>query len=168
MRIVTLIFPLSLLTACSAKGNYPSLSPRPIEQAAKGMLAEIPVAPQAIAPSDPKTVTQIAAFVDQANIGHRAFGSALADAQSTITKNAGAKNGTDGWIANQVALSRVEVSRGPIKDAQAGLDALRNAFIMHGPSADQQQLDKAVADVQALATVQRDRFDALEGAVNAP
>lgn len=167
-KSVLLLFPLLLVTACSVKGDYPSLSPRPIEQSSKQMLAEAPIAPQMIAPSDPKIVTQIAAFLDQAVAGHKAFESALADAQSEINKHPGAKNGTDGWIANQVSLSRVEVARGPIKDALAGLDEVRNTLIAGGPSADQPALDGALARVQALAKAERDSYDALEAAVGLP
>ena len=168
MKSVTTLFPLLLVTACSVKGDYPSLSPRPIEQASKQMLAEAPVAPQMIAPSDPKIVTRIAAFRDQAVAGHKAFESALADAQSEISKHPGAKNGTDGWIANQVSLSRVEVARGPIKDALAGLDEVRNTLIAGGPSADQPVLEMTLAQVQGSAKVERDSYDALEAEVSLP
>lgn len=139
-----------ILSGCAGAGagDYPSLARRPVEQR-----VEMPP-PPAVAPvPEPVSATlaqAIAALARDADSGENAFRAALADERARAVAGRDAPTGTEGWAVAQLALSRIDVARGPTLMALAELDRLALARADAGD----------VAGAQALAA-QRDRVAAL-------
>jgi len=161
-RLALLLAPLASVAGCAPPGPYPSLAPRPIEQALAATDVEQPARPLA---DDPALPGRIAALTGQARHGGTAFEAALAAARAAVGK-AGAA-GSDGWIQAQQALSRAEAARETTLRALADLDALAPAQANARPlsAADLARLEAAVAEVQALADRQRDQLARLEASL---
>jgi hypothetical protein len=161
-------FALALLTGCSDKaGSYPSLNVRPIEKLAKEMIDEpVPaaVAPVAPSPSNPETIARIMDLVATAEKGAADFAKALGEAR-TKAKGVAAAQGSEAWVAAQLALTRVEAARAPVQSALAGLDEQRRIVLMGPPSQDAPALEEAVARVEAIDVRQARDLDALRGSL---
>jgi len=163
---------LSLLLAasagvagCAAPGPYPSLAPRPIEKAL-GDPSVPPVVPPL--PNDPAVAARVAAFVEQARAGERAFRAALPAAEQAA-RRAGAV-GSDSWIAAQEAVSRAEAAEAQTARALADLDqyGAERANAKALSAADLARLQAATAEVQRLANAQHAEIVRLEAALRTP
>ncbi len=164
MRRLFLLVPAAsaalMLTGCMAQGPFPSLAQRPAER--EPIREPVRIAPEVA--SDPALLSRIAALVGQAREGERAFEAASAAAQSAA-RSAG-PNGSDGWVAAQEQLSRLEASRAPTTQALGDLDSLRlERADMPVNDDDWSTLETALAQVQDLASAQHSRIDALRGLI---
>jgi hypothetical protein len=161
----TLLAPLALLAGCAAPGPYPSLAQRPIERA----LGE-PGVPPAVAPlpDDPAVAARVAALMDEAKAGDRAFRAALPAAGAAV-RRAGAV-GSDPWIAAQQAVSRAETEETRTTRAAADLDrfAVDEADARALSPADLARLQAAAAEMQRLAESQHAEIVRLQAALKTP
>ncbi len=138
-----------MLAGCAARGEYPSLAPRPVE------LASGPAAPAALAPlapSDPARIARLAAIMARAQAGSRAF----ADLQQAVSTSAAAAGGlgSESWINAQMALSRLERTREAIQTGLVELDAEKRVMLEGPASADRIDLEATIAAVTALDAAQ--------------
>ena len=148
-----------ILSGCASAGtdDYPSLARRPVEQRAQvpPPPAEIPVPEPASAP----LAQAIAALARDADRGESAFRAALADGRAQVAAGRGAATGVEAWAVAQLALSRMDVARGPTLMALAELDRLTLAQADAGDVAGAQALTAERDRVAALAGTQRAELD---------
>lgn len=144
-RLLSLIVLLTLASGCARRDGFPSLAPRAAELAANA--AAVPPPPPVLLPSDADRRKRLADAVQRAQSSQSAFDTALAKARSAVS-SAGSK-GSEGWIAAQLAVSRLEITRGETGEALALIDRERVALFASGPSADEAALN--AAHDQALA-----------------
>ena len=134
------------LSGCATSGSFPSLAPRPIEQAAAAQPPTTPVV--VIAPSDPARVARVRVLVEKAQAGVPDFNSALALASQAV--GGGKATGSDGWITAQVAVSRLERMREPVGTVLSELTTEQRTLLMGPESEDRAMLEAAFAQVSAL------------------
>ena len=170
-RLIRLALPaamLPLIGACAAQGPFPSLAPRAVERDLAGGSApagcpDFPEAePSASAPTPP-------IVNPDPRLGARAadFAEALPAARAAA-ESAGAV-GTEGWIAAQQEISRLEAARARTVDALAELDAL--AISRSGVpvgEADYQAVLAAAEEVRGLVQAQQAELDRIQGLVRNP
>ena len=164
MKFIPALAVLCLLPACSGKGAYPSLNPRPIEAQADALLAEPSRIPPAPTPSDPALAQQIAAAVLHATQSAAAFDAAIAKAQKLVDQ-AGI-SGSESWIAAQMEVSAAERARAPVKMALSDLDTLRRTLLSAPASEDLAATGAALHQVEAEDARQARAIAALQAALN--
>ena len=169
-RALPLLLTAASLAACAAPGDTPSLTPRPMEYELSGRplppcLAGAAVAPapsvEAPAVQDPQLAAQVKRLLGQARQGSSEFAAILPEAQRSAAR-AGAQ-GSEPWVAAQLALSRLEAARGRTVDALAEIEGLLLAR-SNAPGAnaqDLQRLNAAAEEVQALAEAQEAELNRL-------
>lgn len=152
---------LLLLAGCAAQGGFPSLAPRAVERIAD----EEPVTAAPVVPADAALRGLVAELIADARRGQAAFEAALPAAASAVSGAGPA--GSEGWIAAQQAISRLEAARAPTTIALAALDRLRveRASRPINP-ADLQALLAAMETVTELARQQHARVDELRGSLS--
>ena len=156
---LALPFALPALVGCVAEDGFPSLAQRPAEL---DRSIEEPVRPRFDVPSDPALRVRIAALVDQARGGDRDFAAASGPAEAAVGRAGGA--GSESWVEAQLAVSRLEASRTATSRALAELDQLALARAEVATSAeDFAAIEAALAEVEAIATGQQQRWDRLRG-----
>ncbi|MEP9402936.1 hypothetical protein [Sphingomonas sp. VNH70] len=112
---------LLALSACVAPaGDYPSLLPRPIENIS---LAE-PVRPVPVATPDAGLDARIAKAVGALDAAIRQFDAAVAAARPAVRSARGAAEGSEQWLAAQVALAKLDVARTGIDIPVADLERM--------------------------------------------
>ncbi len=158
--------PLALLAiaslgACSTPpGNYPSLAPRPQE----AIDPRIPVPNEVhVGPADPNLSAHLAALVDQAQAGDRAF-QGIAENAERLAASAGAQQ-SESWVAAQQALSAAQEARAPTTRALGDIDAIgANALEKNGgiPAGNLAAIQAAAAKVAEIDNSEADRIDAIE------
>jgi hypothetical protein len=149
------------LAGCAAGGGFPSLAPRPIE---RELAVERPTTPAPETATDPALGARVAALVRQARAGDSAFEAALAGARSAAA-GAGSE-GSDGWIAAQAAVSRVEAARAEVVTALAELDRIGLDRARQPTNAgDWAMVNSALADVQAIADRQHEQLEQLRASL---
>jgi hypothetical protein len=148
-----------LLAGCVSAGPFPSLAPRPAEQED---WSEEPVRPIPVVADDPALRARIAALLDEARAGQRAFEAEAPGAERAAAR--AGREGSDSWLEAQQAISRLEAARGRSGTALADLHALALARAA-GPTseADQAALKAAIEEAEAIAAGQQQRIDALSG-----
>jgi hypothetical protein len=149
------------LSGCSTPpGNYPSLAPRPQE----AIDPRIPIPNELhVGPADPNLSAHLAALIDQAEAGDRAF-QGIAEHAERLASSAGAKQ-TESWVAAQQALSAAQEARGPTTRALGDIDALGgNALQKTGgiPAGNLAAIQAAAAKVAEIDNGEADRIDAIE------
>jgi len=156
------LLPFALVAGCAEQGSYPSLAPRPIEQALRDADEQPPRPPL---PDDPALAERLAGFVAQARSGVSGFDKELAAAERAVA-TAGAP-GSESWIAAQQAVSRVEAARAVTTRALGELDSfsVSQANARALSDADLARLAEATAEVQAIATRQSEALNRLQGAL---
>ncbi|HEY0447155.1 MAG TPA: hypothetical protein VGD19_11950 [Allosphingosinicella sp.] len=154
---------LALLGGCaSAGGDFPSLAPRAVE---RELAAERPARAAPVVPDDPALAARLAELIGQARQGDAAFEAALESARPAAA-GAGAA-GSEGWIAAQMQISRVEAARVATVNALAELDRLGIARAGQPTSAaDRAAVNAAVADVQAMTDRQHERLESLRASLS--
>ncbi len=135
-----------LLGGCAAQGTFPSLAPRAVETAVANEPATTPMT--VIAPSDRALVARVQALVRKAEAGRSAFDSALSSARQAV--GTGKSAGSDGWIAAQVAVSRLERMREPVGAVLSDLTVEQREVLLGPESEDRAVLAEAFARVSAL------------------
>jgi hypothetical protein len=138
-QILLLITLTTLASGCARRDGFPSLAPRAAELAANAP-AVLP-APPVLLPSDADRRKRLADAVQLAENSQGAFDAALAKARSAVS-SAGNK-GSDSWIAAQLAVSRLEATRGETGTALALIDRERVALFAGGASVDEAALNAA-------------------------
>ena len=159
--VFALALPLALpaLAGCVAEDGFPSLALRPAEL---NRSFEEPDRPRVEVPSDPALRAQIATLVAQARAGERDFAEALGPAESAVARAGGAAS--ESWIDAQLAVSRLEAARTATSRALAELDqlALARAEVATNGE-DFAAIETALAEVEAIAGTQQQRWDRLRG-----
>jgi hypothetical protein len=150
------------LAGCAAQGTFPSLAPRAVETAAANEPATTPMV--VIAPSDPARVARVQALVRKAEAGAPAFATALSAARQAV--GGGKVAGSDGWIAAQVAISRLERMREPVGTALSELTVEQRDVLLGPESEDKAALADAFARVSALDSDQAKAVSALIATLN--
>jgi hypothetical protein len=142
---------LLLVSGCADhSGVIPSLTPRPIEKIGKSTIDEPAGKPLALKPSDPSRVAVVNALVLKARAAVAPFQSSVDQAMPVLRRAVGSPQGSENWVAAQVALGRVEINRAPVKSALSDLDAQRRVVLVTDPSDDQALVEAAVAEVEAV------------------
>lgn len=137
----------ALIAGCAAPGDYPSLAKRPFEKAP----ANPPSPPPEVAiPSDPALLGRIADALKQAREGVSDFEAALLVAREAAKRGSGMAEGSDPWINAQLAVSRLERTLEPARNALAALDDERRIIDLHPGSPDHAPLEAAIAEVEAI------------------
>ena len=157
--VLALPLALAALAGCVAEDGFPSLALRPAEL---NRSIEAPDRPRTEIPSDPALRARIAALVAQARGGDRDFAAALGAAEAAVAR-AGAA-GSESWVEAQLAVSRLEATRTATSRALAELDQLALARAEAATnSEDFAAIETALADVEAVAAAQQQRWDRLRG-----
>jgi hypothetical protein len=167
-----------LIAGCAEQGSFPSLAPRPIEYTLSGR--PVPpciageaggaAAPAEAAPSAPAQDPEIAASIERllgsARQGQSDFAAILPAAQAAAMR-AGAA-GSEGWIAAQQEISRLEAARVRTQDALAELEALslKCSNDRNASAADLQRVTTATEEVRGLATGQQAEIDRLSASLS--
>jgi hypothetical protein len=142
---------LLLVSGCADhSGAIPSLTPRPIEKIGKSMIDEPVGKPLVLKPSDPSRVEAVNALVSKARAAVAPFQQSVDQAMPVLRRAVGSPQGSENWVAAQVALGRVEINRAPVKSALSDLDAQRRVVLVSEPSDDQALVEAAVAEVEAM------------------
>jgi hypothetical protein len=142
---------LLLVSGCADhSGAIPSLTPRPIEKIGKSIIDEPVAKPMVLKPSDPTRVEAVNALVLKARAAAAPFQSAVDQAMPALRRAVGSPQGSENWVAAQVALGRVEINRAPVKSALSDLDAQRRVVLVTDPSNDQALVEAAVTEVEAI------------------
>ena len=152
---------LGLLSACSTPpGNYPSLAPRPQE----AIDPRIPIPNEVrVGPADPNLSAHLAALIDQAEAGDRAF-QGVAENAERLAASAGAQQ-SESWVAAQQALSAAQEARGPTTRALGDIDAIgADALQKNGgiPAGNLAAIQAAAAKVSNIDNAEADRIDAIQ------
>ena len=169
-----------LLAGCMVSGSSPSLAPRAVEReysnappptgpcrlqgdgCFEGGSDERP-APPPLA-DDVQLRTKVEALLSSARAGQAAFARQL-EATGASVSRAGAQ-GSDGWIAAQQALSRLEAARAPVVDALTEFDALTLARSTQPTSeSDRALLASGLEEVRRLADAQGAEVERLRAAL---
>ncbi len=167
------------LPACAAQGSFPSLAPRAAEYELAGQAPPPCVAGSFAAPpgatgepaaqvADPQLAARVAELTGQARRGQAEFEKILAGARTRIGR-AGA-TGSDGWVAAQQDVSRLEAARAPSVDALADLDALvlTRSSAAGTSDADRQSLLAAAEEIRQLVDTQQAEIDRLAASLSGP
>ena len=142
-----------------AQEAFPSLALRPAEI---GRSTEEPVRPAVEVPSDPALRARLSALVEQARAGERDFSAMLGGADAAVARAGGA--GSEAWVEAQLAVSRLEAARTATTRALAELDQLALARAQVATSReDFAAIEAALAEVEAMAEAQQQRWDRLRG-----
>ena len=145
----------ALLAGCVSQGTFPSLALRPAER------EDWTEEPARIAPAvadDAALRARIASLLAEAREGWREFEADLPVTERAVAR--GGREGSDGWIEAQQALSRLETSRGRTMQAAEALHQLRlaRAEVPTSPG-DLAALDAAITEVAAIAARQQQRIE---------
>ena len=149
-HFLVLLIP-ALIAGCAAPTGYPSLAKRPFEKPPSNP-SSTPVEPTI--PSDPALQACIADALKRAREGVADFNAALPVARTATERGSGASEGSDPWIDAQMAVSRLERTLEPARNALADLDDERRFLDQHPGSPDQSALTAAIAEVEIIDTRQ--------------
>lgn len=157
-----LIISFFLLTACSAanSGTEPSLAPR----AAEAIDPRLPVAAsEPVGTVDPQLASRLAALVSSVRAAVPAFNAREAEA-SRLAASAGPM-ASEGWIAAELALSRLVAEYGTTTRAAAEIDELASERLANRRwinSADREAIVAAAAEVAEISNRQSDAIERLK------
>ena len=147
MRIVSTASSLLLLLAgCGPQVDAPPLTVRPIES--RPVLLPAETSEPAVA-ADPALADRLRQAVAAAEAGERRFGDLRAAAERAERAASGAAQGSESWVAAQLALSALVAARGPVRDASVAVEALRQEPANGGSDA-RAAVDAAAARIDAL------------------
>lgn len=152
-------FALLALAACEPKSSFPSLAPRPMERAL-GPVDQAP--PETAVADDPALPDRLRPLVEAGHASQAEFDKALAAARRVVA--ASGPPGSDSWVGAQQAVSRVQNASAPMAKALADLDAFAIEQAKAHPLSpgDQDRIQQANAELQALADAQRGEIEALQ------
>jgi len=143
-----------LLAGCVSQGPFPSLAPRPDER----LSIDEPVREAPQLADDSGLRVQINELLAAARSGNAAF-ERDADAAARTAGRSGPE-GSDSWLAAQVAFSRVEAARSRATDAAQELHQLALARSQQPTSpADLAALQAAIEEADAIVAAQQARIN---------
>lgn len=142
-----LILIAALLAGCASPVGYPSLARRPFE---KPPANPAPPPVESAVPSDPALLGRVADAVKLAKDGVPDFEAAVPAARDAAQKGVGAAQGSEPWIAAQLAVTRLERTLEPARNALAALDDERRYVDQHPGSPDRAALEAAISEVEAI------------------
>ena len=145
-HFLVLIVP-ALIAGCAAPGEYPSLAKRPFEKPPSN---PSPTPVESTIPSDAAVQARIADALKKARDGVADFNATLPLARSAAERGTGTPEGSDPWIDAQMAVSRLERTLEPARNALADLDDERRLLDQHPGSPDQPALEAAIAEVEMI------------------
>ena len=149
MRIALIVAPLTgfaLLAACGPSVHAPSLGLRAVEK----QPIELPgPASEPQIPVDPALTARIAPLVESAQAGDRGFARQRIETESAFAKAKGAAPGSEAWIVAQQALSALDATRGPVRDAAGTIEAMRVEPANAG-SGNRAAVESAATTIEAL------------------
>ncbi len=148
----------ALLAGCAVSGEYPSLAKRPFEKPPANPTSPPPAA---VVPSDPALQGRVADMLKLARAGVADFDATLPAAREAVRRGTGAAEGSDPWIEAQMAVSRLERTLEPARNALADLDDERRILDQHPGSPDQPALEAAIAEVEMIDARQSSSIRAL-------
>ena len=158
-RIPALLAPItaaSLLTACAAANDYPSLARRPAETGAaeRPSGSAEPVAPAPLpappAPPSEELTPRLNQLTGQARAAHQRFTAKRGAAERTVGSAGRAATGSENWSVATVALSDLESSRSDGMIALAELDQLYNDQAIAASQSGDTTVVDAIADQRDL------------------
>ena len=147
MKFFLILLIPALIAGCAAQGEYPSLAKRPFEKPLSNN--SVPSVEQVV-PSDPALQARIADAVKKARDGIEDFNTNLPLARVAVNRGTGTSQGSDPWIDAQVAVSRLERTLEPARNALADLDGERRLLDLHPGSPDQPALEAAINEVEMI------------------
>ena len=157
MKSFFLMLPLLLLAACSSRGSFPSLQPRPgeiprvIEAPGAGTALHLPPEQRDSLKADLQRETKILAETE-ADVARA--GAAL---DAALAKAKGAQKGSESWSDAQMALSRFDVARTPLGEIEARLTPLlRTTDSLDSDDPDRQAVE-SLASAAARASADAER-----------
>ncbi|MEA3003314.1 MAG: hypothetical protein QOH81_2102 [Sphingomonadales bacterium] len=163
--LLPLLAALAALAGCAAPGPYPSLAPRPIEK----LLGE-PGVPPVVAPlpDDPAVAARVAAFLNEAQAGDRAFRAAFPAAETAVAR--AGPVGSDSWLQAQQAVSRAQAAQAETVRVLAELDryGVDRAHARALSASDLQRLQTATAEVQRRVDAGHAEIVRLQAALRTP
>jgi hypothetical protein len=166
MRLVFPLLATLFLTGCAAKGEFPSLQPRPIELALAEEANAEPQAPPEVA-DNAELASELAALRAAAARTQGEFQKEYSAAERLVAR-AGAGE-SDSWVEAQQGLSRVEAARHDFADVLADLDQLALRYENKPLStADRKALEDVIAELKARAEAEQREFEALAGRLSPP
>ena len=148
------------LSACGAEVHAPSLMPRAVEKQPIDMPVEQAVEPEG--PADPALRTALAAQIDAARDGDKAFAERRVAAEGAVAKAAGKAQGSEEWVQAQETITALESARTIVHDAAAAIDALRGDPSSAAPG-NRAAIDAAAKQVSEIEDAQSTVVAALTG-----
>ena len=149
-RFPVILIPV-LMAGCAAPGDYPSLAKRPFEKPPANPSTP---PPETAVPSDPALLARIAEALKQATGGVADFEAALPAARDAAQRGSAATEGSDPWIEAQMAVSLLERTLEPARNALAALDDERRILEQRPGSPDLAAIEAAIAQVEDIDTRQ--------------
>ena len=146
------------LAGCRADVSAPSLMPRAVEKQPIDMPVTKAIESGTLA--DPALRAKVAAQVDAAQVGDRAFAAQQAATEKAVARASGAAQGSDAWVEAQEAVTALAAACAAVRDAAGAIDALRDDPANAAPG-NRAAIDAAAAKVTALETKEADAVAAL-------
>ena len=159
VSISLISFALAATSACTERGEPPSLAKRPFETQPASL------APQQIAsqPSDAARIGRVAAFLDQARRGQIEFSEMLPKTEQACAAADGAAINSERWVVAQLALSRQGSLRDPVQTALANIDNEQRLLLLGGlPSDDQERLNIVQREIEDINKRQSEQLARLQ------
>ena len=163
MKFILIVAAGLTLSACTTSANPPSLLPRAIERRSDAV-ATPPPAPVA-APLEPALASSLAALVREAVAGDRDFASVARTADGTIAAGRNAAQGSERWIAAELARSALVAAHQRSAAPLAEIDTLtvaRADMVANDPAlGGLSEYQTAQAQVEAIVARQSTKLDDL-------
>ena len=157
---LTALLALGLLGACSKSTlNPPSLAPRAAEKIDPRIPVEHPIVKRG---ANLTLAAKLAALLNQAEDGDRAYRAALGPAQTAVRAAGAARS--ESWITAQQQLSALESARAATTRAAAAIDALAGDAVKADRGIDADELyaiQRASQEADAMAARQASEIAAL-------
>ena len=145
-----------MLSACaSTSDRYPSLAIRDAERAHGTAQQAEPTPPPAPVQPSAELSQRLGQLRAQAGRGHQAFLAAAPRTRAAVNAARGSAVASDAWVAAQVSLSSLEITRNDTMTAMADLDKLRletevSGGAVEAVSATQAQVNTILNEENAL------------------
>lgn len=167
-RSLTPLMILVFAGGCTATVDNPSLAPRAVERFTVAEPVPAPPPPAAL-PEDASRQERASALTARAREADHRFRTSLGEAETAVSRGAGAAPGSEAWVQAQQALSRAEVLREPVSGALAELDALQIASAETGVGTEAEAaLTASLQEVITIDTREREAITALSARIALP
>jgi len=137
----------------------PSLAPRAVEKQPVELPVVVPIEPESAA--DPALVDRLQPLLAEAEEAQRGFEKQREQAEAAVARAAGAMPGDEAWTVAQQELTALDAARGPLHDAAAAVDAIRQEPAYAGTGS-RAAIEAAAARIAAIAEVEAAAVTALQ------